>query len=85
MVAWLWLPAHESRMRELSGRSDRWSEAERGRVMAGWEDAVAAFDLALEAINLEIAELNLKVPSSRFQRSKLDPARELAHLEEEAS
>ena len=53
--------------------------------MAGWEDAVAAFDLALVAINLEITELNLKVPSPRLQRSKLDPARELAHLEEEAS
>lgn len=79
---WEW---REARLRELAGRSDRWAEAERSRTVAGWENAVAAFELALEAINLEIGELNLKVPSPRFQRSKLDTARELAHLEGKAS
>lgn len=70
----------EDRLGELEGRSDRWSEAERGRVLASWEQAVAAFETELEAINKEIAELNLKVPSSRFQRSKLDLSRELGRL-----
>lgn len=75
---WGW---RESRLRDLSVRSDRWADAERSRTEAGWQDAVAAFERALEEINLEIADLNLKVPSSRFQRSKLEPARELALLE----
>ena len=77
---WEW---REARLRELAGLSDRWAEAERSRVLAGWQDAVADFELTLEAINLEIRKLNLKVPSSRFQRSKLDSARELARLKGE--
>ena len=79
---WKW---REDRLRELSGHSDSWSEAERSRVQAGWQAAVAAFELELQAINQEIVELNLRVPSTRFQRSKLDIARELARLEPEAS
>lgn len=70
----------EARLGELEGRSDQWSEAERGRVLASWQQAVAAFETELEAINKEIAELNLKVPSPRFQRSKLDLSRELDRL-----
>ena len=77
---WQW---REARLRELSGQSDSWSEAERSRVQAGWQDAVAAFELELQAINQEIVELNLRVPGTRFQRSKLDAARELARLEME--
>ena len=53
---------------------------ERERVLARWQQAVAAFETELEAINVEIAELNLKVPSPRFQRSKLDLSRELDGL-----
>ena len=79
---WQW---REARLRELSGLSDSWSEAERIRALAGWQDAVAAFDLELEAINQEIVELNLRVPGTRFQRSKLDAAHELACLETEAT
>ena len=79
---WQW---REDRLRELSGRSDSWSEAERVRTLAGWQDAVAAFELELQAINQEIVELNLKVPSTRFQRSKLDAAHEVTRLEAEAS
>jgi DnaJ family protein C protein 28 len=79
---WQW---REARLRELSGRSDSWSEAERSQVRAGWQDAVAAFTLELGDINQAIVELNLKVPSTRFQRSKLDVAHEVACLETEAS
>ena len=79
---WQW---REARLRELSGRSDKWTEAERSRVEAGWQDAVSAFGLELDEINHEISELNLKVPSTRFQRSKLDAAREVARLGADAS
>ena len=75
----------QDRLSELSERSDSWSKAERSRVEAGWQDALLAFGLELEEINQEIAELNLKVPNSRFQRSTLDAAREVARLEVEAS
>lgn len=78
---WQW---REARLGELLGRSDSWSEAERNRVEAGWQDAIVAFGSELDEINLQIADLNLKVPSSRFQRSKLDTARELARLDREA-
>ena len=74
----------EARLHELAGKADSWSEAERRRTLAGWQDAVAAFELELEAINREIGELNLKVPSACFQRARVDAARELARLEIEA-
>ena len=79
---WQW---REARLGELSARSDRWSVAERSRVEAGWQDAVLAFELELSEINQEIADLNLKVPGSRFQRPMLDAAREIARVETEAS
>jgi len=79
---WEW---REARLHELAGRTDRGAEAERERAMAGWQDAVTLFELALQEINKEIGELNLKVPSPRFQRAKLSAARELAQLEGEAS
>lgn len=79
---WQW---RRARLGELSERSDSWSKAERSRVEAGWQDAVSAFGLELDEINQEIADLNLKVPSSRFQRPMLDAARELAQLDGEAS
>lgn len=75
----------DTRLRELMVRSDSWSRSERSRVEASWQDAVSAFGLELEEINREIAELNLKVPSYRFQRSKLETACEVARLEAEAS
>jgi len=79
---WQW---REARLGELSGRSDSWTRAERSRVEAGWQDAISAFGLELDEINQVIAELNLQVPSSRFQRSKLDAGRELARLGGEVS
>jgi DnaJ family protein C protein 28 len=70
----------EMRLRELADRSDSWSEAERRRVQANWERSVSAFALDVEAINREIAELNLMVPSPRFQRSGIDLDREIESL-----
>jgi DnaJ family protein C protein 28 len=72
------------RLRQLADRSDQWSEAERRRVQVTWERAVSAFELELAAINREIVELNLKVPSPRFQRSHVDAAREVERLTGEA-
>jgi hypothetical protein len=72
----------EARLSELAGRLDSWAKEERVRVLAGWQRAVAVFEQEVEAINKEIADLNLKVPSPRFQRSSIDPARELSRLEE---
>jgi DnaJ family protein C protein 28 len=72
----------ETRLSELADRLDSWAEAERVRVLVGWRRAVAAFEQEVEAINKEIADLNLKVPSPRFQRSSIDAARELSRLEE---
>lgn len=78
---WEW---REARLHELADRSDSWSGAERRRTLAGWQDAVADFELELAAINRDIAELNLKAPSATFHRSLLDSARELASLDMEA-
>jgi DnaJ family protein C protein 28 len=78
---WQW---REARLRELSGHSDSWSEAELRRVEAGWQAAIATFERELQVINLEIADLNLKAPSTQFHRSKLDAAHELARFEMEA-
>jgi DnaJ family protein C protein 28 len=74
---WEW---REMRLTELAHRSDVKAEIERQRVEAGWHSAVAAFEVEVEAINREIAELNLKVPSPRFQRSRVDPGREVERL-----
>lgn len=74
---WEW---REARLGDLEGRSDRWSDAEREQVLVSWQHAVATFETELDQINKEITELNLKVPSPRFQRSKLDLRRELDRL-----
>jgi DnaJ family protein C protein 28 len=71
----------DARLGELATCSDRWSEAERERCLASWQEAIAAFEGEVAAINKEIAELNLKVPGSRFQRSKVDATREVARIE----
>jgi DnaJ family protein C protein 28 len=80
---WEW---RETRLHELAERAtarcDGWSEGERGRILEGWQQAVAAFGVEVEAINKEIADLNLKVPSPRFQRFKIDAAREVECLAE---
>lgn len=55
---------------------------ERRRDLAAWQAAVLAFHEEVAAINEQIVELNLKVPSPRFQRVKVDAGRELRSLEE---
>jgi DnaJ family protein C protein 28 len=72
----------QARLAELADRRDSWSVAEQERVQLSWQSAVAAFEAEIAAINAEIADLNLKVPAPRFQRSKIDAARELARVEE---
>jgi DnaJ family protein C protein 28 len=74
---WEW---REMRLSELAHRSDVKAKIERQRVEAGWQNAVAAFEVEVEAINREIVELNLKVPSPRFQRSRVNPEREVERL-----
>ncbi|HSR29341.1 MAG TPA: DnaJ family domain-containing protein [Anaerolineae bacterium] len=76
---WEW---REARLRELANRSDSWSEAERWRVLQSWQRAVGSLEVEIEGINEEIAELNLKVPSPRFQRSRVDSAHEIQRLME---
>ncbi len=76
-VRWEW---REMRLSELQHHSDNQSERERQQVEAGWQSAVAAFAAEVDGINREIGQLNLKVPSARFQRSKVDPAREVERL-----
>lgn len=75
---WEW---REARLHELAESPDSWSNAERSRALAGWQDAIVAFELQLEEINQEIRVLNLRAPSSCFQRSLLDAAREIASVE----
>lgn len=77
---WLW---HNERLSELSGRSDRWAEAEQGRVRDGWRRAVLSFREEVETINKEIAVLNLKVPSPRLQRLRVDAESEVARVMEQ--
>ena len=73
--------ARHARQNELEGQSDAWALARRERVTADWRRAVALFVEEIAAINSEIATLNLKVPSPRFQRHKIDAVRQLAEVE----
>lgn len=79
---WTW---REGRLGELANRSDAWSEAERRRTLGSWQRAVTGFEEEMAAINQEIVELNLKVPSARFQRSKVDAGREIEALERDGA
>jgi DnaJ family protein C protein 28 len=74
---WEWC---QNRLNELAGHPGGRAEAERNRVLVGWQQAVATFEQAVEVINTDITELNLKVPDARFQRSKVNAAREVARL-----
>ena len=71
---------HKARMDELAGRSGRWAKAEQLRVQDKWRKAAADFEQEVDAINREIAELNLKVPSLRFQRASVDAVAEIERL-----
>lgn len=74
---WEW---REMRLGELDARPGAQTELERQRVEAGWQRAVVVFEAEVGDINREIVELNLKVPGPRFQRSKVDPRREVGRL-----
>lgn len=78
--SWTW---REARLVELAHKSDKWAEAERQRVLASWRAAISSFEEEVHAINKEIAELNLKVPSPRFQRQMVRSSREIDALERE--
>ena len=73
---------HQARMDELEGRSDRWAQAEMARSQTAWTRAVSAFEAAIGTVNERIGNLNLKVPSPRFQRTKIEVSRELERLQE---
>jgi DnaJ family protein C protein 28 len=72
---------YEGRLAELAGHSGGWADAERDRALASWRQAIVCFQLEVTDTNEEIADLNLKVPSPRFQRSMIDAIRELERLE----
>jgi DnaJ family protein C protein 28 len=74
---WEW---YTTKLDELAGRTDSWARAERQRVEASWSQAVDLFEEQMEAINNEIAELNLQVPSLRFQRARMNAPDEIEHL-----
>lgn len=74
---WEW---RGTRLGELVHRTGARSELERQSVEAGWQRAIATFEAEVEDINREIAELNLKVPNPRFQRSRVNPCREVERL-----
>jgi hypothetical protein len=56
------------------------SPATEGQHLVAWRAAVDAFQREVAAINAQIAALNLKVPSPRFQRFKVDAEREVRSL-----
>lgn len=61
------------------------SPARAERHLTAWQAAVATFHREVADINQQIAELNLKVPSPRFQRLKVDAEQEVRSLEERAA
>lgn len=61
----------------LGSRDDAETKEQREFIASEWLRAVAQFRENLAAINRGIANLNLKVPSTRFQRMKLDVEAEL--------
>ena len=71
--SWTW---YQANLERVGDRTDRGAEGERARLAGGWQRAVAAFRIEIKAINADIAALNLKVPHPRFQRARLDEARE---------
>jgi hypothetical protein len=77
--SWEW---HQARLQQLAGQTGAWAAAQQERSLNTWQRRVADFETEVAAINAEIVNLNLKVPSPRFQRSKVDAAREIRHLTE---
>lgn len=71
---------YTARIQELADRTDSWSVAEQQRAATTWQHTVTTFAAELEKINREIDELNLKVPSPRFQRRRLSVDKEVERL-----
>jgi DnaJ family protein C protein 28 len=80
--SWTWYQANLARLRD---RTDKGAEGERRRLHGGWQRAIAAFRLEIKAINADISALNLKVPSPRFQRPRLDEEHEREQITGERS
>jgi hypothetical protein len=78
------LVSRRTRLAGLAGRDDRPAQAERERIWAEWRRAVRTFEQAVDTLNRDIRDLNLKTPIARLQRFKVDAAREVARLEAEA-
>ena len=74
---WMW---RSERLSDMALQSGRWAEAERERVHTSWAQAVTEFKEEIAGLNREIAELNLKVPSTQFQRSSLNASAEIERL-----
>ncbi len=64
----------------LAGRSDTRALEQRHWVQQEWTRAQDRFRARLAGLNQAILSLNLKAPSTRFQRAKLDIEAELAKL-----
>lgn len=69
-----------SQLEAQAGRSGPQAEAGRRLAESDWDGAIADFEKAVEIINKEIAELNLKVPGLRFQRATVNASREVERL-----
>lgn len=75
--SWEW---RRLRLRELAELADQRAAAEQDRVSNTWQRRVAEFQIEVAAINKDIVNMNLQVPSPRFQRSKIDATREIEKL-----
>jgi DnaJ family protein C protein 28 len=65
----------------LSSETGATASTKREQVEQDWRMAVECFRQDVAAINAEIAELNLKVPSPRFQRYMIEVDQVLADFE----
>lgn len=70
----------QSELAGLAGRTDARAIEQRHGVAREWALAQGRFRARLAELNKAIFSLNLKAPSTRFQRAKLDIEAELAKL-----
>jgi DnaJ family protein C protein 28 len=87
--AWAWYQEPAGEPGDAAPAASAWSrlrsrrprvERERAEALAAWQAAEERFGEEVTAINAQITELNLKVPSPSFQRSKVDTGREVRAL-----
>jgi DnaJ family protein C protein 28 len=71
-----------AQLQALAGRPDASAAEPRQWVADEWSLAQTRFRARLQQINQSIFSLNLKVPSTRFQRLRLDVETELARIVE---